>query len=208
VQHFAQLLDQWETTELYTNNYLYLIWVILGLKRESDGSPSPLPNIKEMGKQNLGSAIYILFMYCLLDVLAFTFGFHQISSPPVCVRDQDFLDNITENDYLQVYIIQYINNELVLTTIPQIKKHILNDWVTVVQSLSASTYPQTSSAESSMLVLPSCLDVAESTKNELTLVNVFHSKNKYIHWENVLQNLEVFAMILLAMLNVGSSMIQ
>ena len=76
--------------------------MILGLRKEADGSPSPLPDINEMGKQNLGSAVYILFMYRLIDVLALTFGFHQISSPPVCVRDQVFLNNIAENNYLQV----------------------------------------------------------------------------------------------------------
>jgi len=82
--------------------------VILGLRKETDGSPSPLPDINEMGKQNLGSAVYILFMYCLIDVLAFTFGFHQILSPPACVRNQDFLNNISETNYLQVYILQNI----------------------------------------------------------------------------------------------------
>jgi len=81
--------------------------VIFGLKKETDGSPSPLPDINDMGKQNLGSAIYILFMYHLLDVLTSTFGVQRISSPPVHVRNQDFLDNIMENNYLQVYVICY-----------------------------------------------------------------------------------------------------
>jgi len=80
--------------------------------------------------------------------------------------------------------------------------------VVVVQSLSTSTNAQESSTESSVAVLPSQWDVAASTKNELTLVNIFYSKNKDIHRQNVLQNLKVSAMILLAMLNVSSLIIQ
>jgi len=90
----------------------------------------------------------------------------------------------------------------------QIKKCILNNWVAVVQSLSTSTNSQTSSTESSVVTLSSQWDVASSAKNELTLVNMFYSRNKDIHRQSVLQNLEVTAMILLAMLNVSSPTIQ
>ena len=93
---------------------------------------------------------------------------------------------------------------MMLISTYQIKKRILNNWVAVVQSLSTTTNSQTSSADSSITALPSQWDVAASAKNELTLVNVFYSRNKDIHWQSVLQNLEVTAMILLAMLNVSS----
>jgi len=81
---------------------------MLGLRKEADGSPSPLPKINEMGKQILRLAVYILCMYHVIDVLAFTFGFCQISSPTVCVCDQDILNNIAECNYLEVYILQNI----------------------------------------------------------------------------------------------------
>jgi len=93
---------------------------------------------------------------------------------------------------------------MMLISTYQIKKRILNNWVAVVQSLSTTTNSQTSSADSSITALPSQWDVAASAKNELTLVNVFYSRNKDIHQQSVLQNLEVTAMILLAMLNVSS----
>ena len=103
---------------------------------------------------------------------------------------------------------KYISNDMMLISTYQIKKRILNNWVAVVQSLSTSTNSQTSSTESSVIALSSQWDVAASSKNELTLVNMFYSRNKDIHRQSVLQNLEVTAMILLAMLNVSSPTIQ
>src|SRR5882762_686521 len=89
---------------------------MLGLRKEADGSPSPPPEINEMGKHILRLAVYILCMYYVIDDLAFTFGFCQISSPPVCICDQDFLNNISECNYLELYILQhtYIDNDMML----------------------------------------------------------------------------------------------
>ena len=101
-QHFAQSLDQWETSGVYKDTYLYLIWTILGLKKNSDGTNSTLPAYKEISHHSFASSVYIIFLYRLLDVLASTFGLDHPSKPPTCLCDQEFLNSINEGNFLSV----------------------------------------------------------------------------------------------------------
>jgi len=54
---------------LYTNKHLYLTWVMLGLRKEADGSPSPPPEINEMGKQK-SSDWQFTFYVCIMSLMS------------------------------------------------------------------------------------------------------------------------------------------